>query len=149
MITESYRKDKYKILLMTGGGTRARHVYNIGIDLGMPTGVFSQLDAPCGRIRSVGRCAISRGWSQPLVIIISWGAASLASLSMDSASIPLSLNWATVVFSGQSRKFPNSIYRPVHPAWVNPTAAAAPMIPSLEPPWPDRWTLPAARNALF
>ena len=26
-------KDKHKILLMTGGGTRARHVYNIGVDL--------------------------------------------------------------------------------------------------------------------
>ncbi len=36
-------KEKYKILLMTGGGTRARHVYNIGIDLGMPTGVLSKL----------------------------------------------------------------------------------------------------------
>lgn len=36
-------KGKYKIILMTGGGTRARHVYNIGIDLGMPTGVLSKL----------------------------------------------------------------------------------------------------------
>jgi molybdenum storage protein len=36
-------KDKNKILLMTGGGTRARHVYNIGVDLGMPTGVLSKL----------------------------------------------------------------------------------------------------------
>lgn len=36
-------KDAYKILLMTGGGTRARHVYNIGVDLGMPTGVLSKL----------------------------------------------------------------------------------------------------------
>jgi molybdenum storage protein len=36
-------KDKFKILLMTGGGTRARHVYNIGVDLGMPTGVLSKL----------------------------------------------------------------------------------------------------------
>jgi len=36
-------KEKYKILLMTGGGTRARHVYNIGVDLGMPTGVLSKL----------------------------------------------------------------------------------------------------------
>ena len=36
-------KDKHKILLMTGGGTRARHVYNIGLDLGMPTGVLSKL----------------------------------------------------------------------------------------------------------
>ncbi len=36
-------KEKYKLLVMTGGGTRARHVYNIGIDLGMPTGVLSKL----------------------------------------------------------------------------------------------------------
>ncbi len=36
-------KEKYKILLMTGGGTRARHVYSIGVDLGMPTGVLSKL----------------------------------------------------------------------------------------------------------
>lgn len=36
-------KDEHKILLMTGGGTRARHVYNIGVDLGMPTGVLSKL----------------------------------------------------------------------------------------------------------
>jgi molybdenum storage protein len=36
-------KDKHKILLMTGGGTRARHVYNIAVDLGMPTGVLSKL----------------------------------------------------------------------------------------------------------
>ncbi|MFZ7125650.1 MAG: uridine kinase [Desulfobacterales bacterium] len=36
-------KDRHKILIMTGGGTRARHVYNIGVDLGMPTGVLSKL----------------------------------------------------------------------------------------------------------
>lgn len=36
-------KEQYRIILMTGGGTRARHVYNIGIDLGMPTGVLSKL----------------------------------------------------------------------------------------------------------
>jgi len=36
-------KDKHKMILMTGGGTRARHVYNIGVELGMPTGVLSKL----------------------------------------------------------------------------------------------------------
>lgn len=36
-------KEDHKLLLMTGGGTRARHVYNIGVDLGMPTGVLSKL----------------------------------------------------------------------------------------------------------
>ena len=36
-------KNDHKIILMTGGGTRARHVYSIGIELGMPTGVLSKL----------------------------------------------------------------------------------------------------------
>jgi molybdenum storage protein len=36
-------KEEHRILLMTGGGTRARHVYNIGVELGMPTGVLSKL----------------------------------------------------------------------------------------------------------
>ena len=36
-------KNKHKIIVMTGGGTRARHVYSIGIELGMPTGVLSKL----------------------------------------------------------------------------------------------------------
>lgn len=36
-------KENHKMILMTGGGTRARHVYNIGVDLGMPTGVLSKL----------------------------------------------------------------------------------------------------------
>jgi len=36
-------KDEHRMLIMTGGGTRARHVYNIGVDLGMPTGVLSKL----------------------------------------------------------------------------------------------------------
>lgn len=36
-------KEKHKLLIMTGGGTRARHVYSIGVDLGMPTGVLSKL----------------------------------------------------------------------------------------------------------
>jgi len=36
-------KETYKMILMTGGGTRARHIYNIGLELGMPTGVLSKL----------------------------------------------------------------------------------------------------------
>lgn len=32
-----------KLLVATGGGTRARHVYKIGLDLGMPTGVLATL----------------------------------------------------------------------------------------------------------
>src|ERR687894_306824 len=34
---------RHKMLLGTGAGTRARHAYSVGIDLGMPTGVLSVL----------------------------------------------------------------------------------------------------------
>jgi molybdenum storage protein len=34
---------KHKILVVTGGGVRVRHILDIGIDLGMPTGVLAML----------------------------------------------------------------------------------------------------------
>jgi molybdenum storage protein len=36
-------KERHKMILMTGGGTRTRHIFSIGVDLGMPTGVLSKL----------------------------------------------------------------------------------------------------------
>ena len=38
------RADR-QLLVMTGGGTRSRHVYAIALDLGMPTGVLAKLGA--------------------------------------------------------------------------------------------------------
>jgi molybdenum storage protein len=35
-------KEKHKMLLTTGGGTRSRHIYAIGLELGMPTGVIAK-----------------------------------------------------------------------------------------------------------
>lgn len=35
-------KDQYKILITTGGGTRSRHIYSIGLELGMPTGIIAK-----------------------------------------------------------------------------------------------------------
>ncbi len=32
---------EHKMLIMTGGGTRSRHIYAIGLELGMPTGVIA------------------------------------------------------------------------------------------------------------
>lgn len=37
----SNRKD-HKILITTGGGTRSRHIYTIGLEMGMPTGVIAK-----------------------------------------------------------------------------------------------------------
>jgi molybdenum storage protein len=35
----------HKLILGTGGGARTRHVFSIGLDLGLPTGVLAQLAA--------------------------------------------------------------------------------------------------------
>lgn len=34
-------KNEHKMLIMTGGGTRSRHIYAIGLELGMPTGIIA------------------------------------------------------------------------------------------------------------
>jgi molybdenum storage protein len=38
-------RTEHQLLVTTGGGTRSRHVYAIGLDLGMPTGVLAKLGA--------------------------------------------------------------------------------------------------------
>lgn len=35
-------KHDHKMLITTGGGTRSRHIYTIGLELGMPTGVLAK-----------------------------------------------------------------------------------------------------------
>lgn len=35
--------NDHKLIIGTGGGARTRHVFSVGIDLGMPTGVLAQL----------------------------------------------------------------------------------------------------------
>jgi molybdenum storage protein len=37
--------ESEKLILGTGGGARSRHVFTIGLDLGLPTGVLAQLSA--------------------------------------------------------------------------------------------------------
>jgi molybdenum storage protein len=36
-------RPDHQLLVLTGGGTRSRHVYSIALDLGMPTGVLAEL----------------------------------------------------------------------------------------------------------
>lgn len=55
--------DSKKIIFGTGGGARSRHVFSIGIDLGMPAGVLAQLaqaDA-LGNAHILGALLSSRG----------------------------------------------------------------------------------------
>jgi len=35
-------KKDHKMLLTTGGGTRSRHIYSIGLEMGMPTGIIAK-----------------------------------------------------------------------------------------------------------
>lgn len=42
-------RQSHKILISTGGGTRARHAYAIATDLGMPTGVLAELGSSISR----------------------------------------------------------------------------------------------------
>ncbi len=35
-------RPAHKMLLTTGGGTRSRHIYSIGLEMGMPTGVIAK-----------------------------------------------------------------------------------------------------------
>jgi molybdenum storage protein len=53
----------YKIIFGTGGGARTRHVFSIGIDLGLPTGVLAQLAAAdtLGTAHMLGTLLAPRG----------------------------------------------------------------------------------------
>jgi len=35
-------RQHHKMLIITGGGTRSRHIYTIGLEMGMPTGVIAK-----------------------------------------------------------------------------------------------------------
>ena len=35
-------RQKHRMLVTTGGGTRSRHIYTIGLEMGMPTGVIAK-----------------------------------------------------------------------------------------------------------
>ena len=39
------KKEGFAFILGTGGGTRARHVYSLGLDLNLPTGMLARLGA--------------------------------------------------------------------------------------------------------
>lgn len=35
-------RDAHKMLIVAGGGTRSRHIYTIGLEMGMPTGIIAK-----------------------------------------------------------------------------------------------------------
>jgi molybdenum storage protein len=53
---------KHKILVVTGGGVRVRHVLDIGIDLGMPTGVLAELASKISEQNAVMMTLLLSRW---------------------------------------------------------------------------------------
>lgn len=55
--------DHHRLILATGGGARSRHVFSIGLDLGMPTGVLAELSAAdaLGNAHILGTLLAPRG----------------------------------------------------------------------------------------
>ena len=45
-------KDQHDMLIVVGGGVRVRHVMDVGIDLGMPTGILADLTADVSKQNS-------------------------------------------------------------------------------------------------
>jgi molybdenum storage protein len=54
---------KHKMLIVTGGGARVRHILDVGIDLGMPTGVLAEL---AGKISEQNAVIVS-------LLLTKWG----------------------------------------------------------------------------
>ncbi len=57
-------KKKHKMLITTGGGTRSRHIYAIGLELGMPTGIIAKFGSSISRTECAFDCHApqSLGW---------------------------------------------------------------------------------------
>ena len=61
-------KRTHKLLIGTGGGTRARHVYSLAASLGMPTGILSEVgSAVAGLLLIPGVWDPFEDWLEPVV----------------------------------------------------------------------------------
>jgi len=55
--------DEHKLIIAVGGGVRSRHLFSIGLDLGLPTGVLAQLSEAdaLGNAHMLGALLASKG----------------------------------------------------------------------------------------
>lgn len=53
---------EHKILVVTGGGARVRHIMSIGIDLGMPTGVLAELSSKISEQNAIMMTLLLAKW---------------------------------------------------------------------------------------
>jgi molybdenum storage protein len=55
-------REQYKMLIVTGGGTRSRHIYTIGLEMGMPTGVIAKFGSMVSEQNALMIAALLSPW---------------------------------------------------------------------------------------
>ncbi len=55
-------RPEHKMLITTGGGTRSRHIYTIGLEMGMPTGVIAKFGSMVSEQNALMVAALLSPW---------------------------------------------------------------------------------------
>ncbi len=55
-------RPEHKMLITTGGGTRSRHIYSIGLEMGMPTGVIAKFGSMVSEQNALMIAALLSPW---------------------------------------------------------------------------------------
>lgn len=79
-------RDKHKMLVTTGGGTRSRHIYSLGMELGMPTGMMGKFGSAISEQNALMVATLLSKWGG-----IKIGADQILELSLyyDQKAIPV------------------------------------------------------------
>lgn len=79
-------RDRHKMLVTTGGGTRSRHIYSLGMELGMPTGMMGKFGSAISEQNALMVATLLSQWGG-----IKIGADQILELSLyyDQKAIPV------------------------------------------------------------
>lgn len=79
-------RNKHKMLVTTGGGTRSRHIYSLGMELGMPTGMMGKFGSAISEQNALMVATLLSQWGG-----IKIGADQILELSLyyDQKAIPV------------------------------------------------------------
>jgi molybdenum storage protein len=55
-------RETHKMLIVAGGGTRSRHIYTIGLELGMPTGIIAKFGSTISEQNSLMIATLLSPW---------------------------------------------------------------------------------------
>jgi molybdenum storage protein len=79
-------RDRHKTLVTTGGGTRSRHIYSLGMELGMPTGMMGKFGSAISEQNALMVATLLSQWGG-----IKIGADQILELSLyyDQKAIPV------------------------------------------------------------